>query len=263
MRRLALLASTAIAFTSVLAAPVAYAVPTAPAARQAITSAAVELPPILHFHTHSPAVSVVQRYLGVRPVSGFFGKPTRGAVQRFQRDHGIYVNGIVDSSTWKAMPMRVIRAAKAAIAAAPQPSQGQHGSHSAGSSGRVCPVKKPVWSDGFGADRGDHSHQGVDILSRRGAPIYAVDNGLITGAGMQDNGAIVVDIVGSRGMWFYGHFDEIVVKYGHHVKAGDLLGYMGDTGAYGAVHLHIEYHPGGEFPSPAIDPEPLLRSICS
>ena len=234
---------------------VAGAIALAPSAHAAPARAQ---PPVLHFHTHSPAVAVVQRFLGVTPVSGYFGKNTRGAVQRFQMRHGLYVNGIVDAATWAAMPPRVVRAAAKSLGDRPAHSGG------AGAEGRrVCPVKNPVWSDGFGANRGDHSHQGLDITSRRGAPIYAVDNGLVTGAGMQDNGVIVVDVVGSHGMWFYGHFDKIVVKYGHHVKAGDLLGYMGDTGAPGAVHLHIEYHPGGEFPSPAVDPEPLLRGICS
>ena len=36
---------------------------------------------------------------------------------------------------------------------------------------------------------------------------------------------------------------------------------MGDTGSPGAVHLHFEYwKSGGE--SDAVDPEPLVRSLC-
>lgn len=250
MRRLVVLVAGVLAATSIGSTAIAGAAPTA--AR----------PPVLHFHTHSPAVKIVQRTLGVKPVSGYFGNNTRAAVRAFQARMGLWVNGIVDAPTWAALGPSVSRAAARVAAPAQASTHHGHSDESSGAGRRVCPVARPVWSDGFGADRGDHSHQGIDILSHRGAPIYAVDNGLITGAGMQGNGAIVVDIVGSRGMWFYGHFDKIVVKYGHHVKAGDLLGYMGDTGAYGAVHLHIEYHPGGEFPSPAVDPEPLLRSLC-
>ena len=45
------------------------------------------------------------------------------------------------------------------------------------------------------------------------------------------------------------------------VTRGQVIGLMGDTGSPGAVHLHFEYwRSGGE--SDAVDPAPLLRSIC-
>jgi murein DD-endopeptidase MepM/ murein hydrolase activator NlpD len=55
--------------------------------------------------------------------------------------------------------------------------------------------------------------------------------------------------------------DSITVRAGSSVKRGQVIGYMGDTGSPGAVHLHFEYwKSGGE--SAAVDPYPLLKSLC-
>ena len=83
----------------------------------------------------------------------------------------------------------------------------------------------------------------------------------MTRAEWQDNGALVLDITGSGGMYFYGHFDEILVGYGEWVKAGQLIGYMGDTGSPGAVHLHLEVRPNG-WSGGYDDPVPLIQSLC-
>ena len=55
--------------------------------------------------------------------------------------------------------------------------------------------------------------------------------------------------------------DRRFVRAGQRVTRGQVIGLMGDTGSPGAVHLHFEYwRSGGE--SDAVDPAPLLRSIC-
>jgi murein DD-endopeptidase MepM/ murein hydrolase activator NlpD len=63
-------------------------------------------------------------------------------------------------------------------------------------------------------------------------------------------------------MWFYGHFDKIYVGEGDAVKAGQLIGTMGDTGSSGAVHLHIELRPRG-WSGGAQDAEPIIRRLCA
>lgn len=51
------------------------------------------------------------------------------------------------------------------------------------------------------------------------------------------------NIGGDRMRTYYGHLDEYVVKPGESVKAGQLIGYMGGSGANGsndfAIHLHF------------------------
>jgi murein DD-endopeptidase MepM/ murein hydrolase activator NlpD len=78
----------------------------------------------------------------------------------------------------------------------------------------------------------------------------------------QDNGALQIVMRGESGSkFYYGHMDEVLVRGGQRVDAGDVIGLMGDTGSPGAVHLHFEYwRSGGE--SDAVDPEPLIRRIC-
>jgi murein DD-endopeptidase MepM/ murein hydrolase activator NlpD len=45
------------------------------------------------------------------------------------------------------------------------------------------------------------------------------------------------------------------------VKAGEVIGLMGDTGSPGAVHLHFEYWRSGR-ESDAVDPERLVKRVC-
>lgn len=128
--------------------------------------------------------------------------------------------------------------------------------------GRVCPTRDFVIGAGWGADRGDRSHMGIDLAARRGTPIFAVEDGVIDRTKRQDNGALQIVLRGRSGSkFYYGHMDEVHVKGGQRVEAGDVIGTMGDTGSPGAVHLHFEFwRSGGE--SDAIDPEPLIRRIC-
>lgn len=139
------------------------------------------------------------------------------------------------------------------------------GSSSSGSinvNGRFCPAASFTYGQGMGAPRpGGRTHAGLDLMGKRGTPIYAVDGGTVTRSGYQSNGSLILDITGPNGMFFYGHFDSILFSVGARVKAGQLIGYMGDTGSPGAVHLHLELRPRG-WSGGAVDVEPLVRKLC-
>ncbi len=85
-------------------------------------------------------------------------------------------------------------------------------------------------------------------MGSRGTPIYAIDGGTVTRSGYQSNGSLILDITGSNGMFFYGHFDSILFSVGQRVKAGQVIGYMGDTGS-----------SGGGAPAPGVASQRLVR----
>ena len=113
----------------------------------------------------------------------------------------------------------------------------------------------------FGAqrDRGSRSHEGVDIFAPRGTPVVAAADGLITGSTTNRLGGNVVWLwLPLRGLaLYYAHLDSQAVAPGDRVKAGDVLGWVGNTGnARGtAPHLHFGVYarPGG-----AVDPLPYI-----
>ena len=247
-------------------------------------------PPVLEETDSGDSVAVVQRALGVKPATGYFGPITVKAVKQFQSDNGIPTTGVIATYTWGALGKQVARDAAIAHATygtafGPGASKGNGGGNSGngnggggnsgggnggggggstsqGRDGLFCPVKDFSYGDGLGAPRpGGRTHAGLDLMGNRGEPIYAIDSGTVTRSGYQSNGAMILDITGSRGMYFYGHFDKIVVGYGDSVKAGQLIGYMGDTGSPGAVHLHLEVRPNG-WSGGYEDPVPLIKSLC-
>jgi murein DD-endopeptidase MepM/ murein hydrolase activator NlpD len=128
--------------------------------------------------------------------------------------------------------------------------------------GRVCPTKDFWIGDGWGADRGNRKHRGIDLHSPRGTAIFAVEDGRIDRTKKQSNGSLQIVMKGDGGpKYYYGHMDEVLVDGGDRVTAGQVIGLMGDTGSPGSVHLHFEYwRSGGE--SAAIDPAKLIERIC-
>lgn len=216
-----------------------------------VAPASADEPPRLRFGDRGPAVATLQRALDI-DVTSYFNQRTYHAVKTLQRREGLRVSGVADLPTWRALGPRASRNAARHTA--------QEGAGTAPGA-RVCPVRRAVFGDGFGAPRWHGGHDGVDLLGRRGATIMSVDSGKVRRAGWQSNGSLVVEIVGARGMWYYGHLDSVSVRAGDRVRAGESIGEMGDTGSPGTVHLHIEWHPGGAW-SGAVDPEPLLRSLC-
>ena len=128
--------------------------------------------------------------------------------------------------------------------------------------GLYCPVAGPTsFVDSWGAPRAGHTHQGVDMMGSYGTPLAAVTSGTITYAAYDGSGGNMLFLSGSDGnAYWYMHNQENFVGQGATVKAGEIIGSLGDTGnAAGTPHLHFEYHPGG---GAAVNPYPLVASIC-
>jgi murein DD-endopeptidase MepM/ murein hydrolase activator NlpD len=120
--------------------------------------------------------------------------------------------------------------------------------------GYVFPVYGPSsFTDTFGAPRSDVSggwHHGDDIFAPLGAPILAAAAGTVFSVGWNDVGGNRLWLRDGQGnLFYYAHlsaFTPLAVN-GNKVNAGDVLGFVGNTGdAQGTpTHLHFEIHPVG------------------
>lgn len=90
----------------------------------------------------------------------------------------------------------------------------------------------------YAAADGKVTATGRGILKGHTGEIVIIDHGLLTGNGSTD-----------RTMTNYGHLSKILVKPGQHVKAGQLIAYMGATGNVTGVHVHAGVRFGGKFSS--------------
>lgn len=126
--------------------------------------------------------------------------------------------------------------------------------------------------DTMGAPRsfeGDsHGHEGTDIMAPRGTPIVAVSAGTIVRYGWNTLGGYRVTIRLDEApdyRFYYAHLDRYApgLYQGKHVQAGELLGYVGNTGqgperteGRFPTHLHFGiYGPNGT----VVNPYPYLR----
>jgi murein DD-endopeptidase MepM/ murein hydrolase activator NlpD len=114
----------------------------------------------------------------------------------------------------------------------------------------IFPVYGPSsFTDTFGAPRADVSwHHGADIFAPLGAPILAAAEGNVFSVGWNDLGGNRLWLQDRRGnQFYYAHLSAFspLAANGARVRAGDVIGYVGDTGdAVGTpYHLHFEIHP--------------------
>ena len=228
------------------------------------------------------------RELGYRiSVDGDFGPQTDGAVRGYERSHQMTVDGIVGH---REAAMILKDAALAMLKDNPPSTGGQgppvpEGSNPPPSdppppdpppqppppppaSVHVFPVEGPFSFGGpgarFGAPRGNHTHQGQDVLAAENTPVVSVSAGAVYWRSYQAGGAgNYVVIRGTDGYdYVYMHFHETALAApGDHVKAGLLIGHVGHTGDAQGPHLHFEvwdgHWQGGGHP---IDPLPFLQS---
>ena len=126
--------------------------------------------------------------------------------------------------------------------------------------GTVFPLsgKPPITSE-FGKirhltfDNGQKSpsfgkpHGGVDFGVQEGTPVYAVMDGVVepTGYDAPGFGHYIKTSNADGAENFFGHLSRKLVEGGSKVKAGDLVGYSGNSGSSTGPHLHFEVRKGG------------------
>ena len=89
-------------------------------------------------------------------------------------------------------------------------------------------------------------HPGLDFTAPQGTPIYATGNGIVTTAAMSSgNGNHVIINHGYGYETVYLHMFRIKAQTGQHVKRGEVIGWVGTTGASTGPHCHYEVHING------------------
>src|SRR4051812_1440052 len=133
--------------------------------------------------------------------------------------------------------------------------------------------------DDFGQPRSGGAHQGNDMMATKKTPVVAAESGKIKFWTTSANAGCMLYLYGESGtMYEYIHLNNDLtmandnrgkcvagtayakgLKDGAKVTAGQMIGYVGDSGDANGVasHLHFEVHPGG---GAAVSPFPYLQS---
>ena len=125
-------------------------------------------------------------------------------------------------------------------------------------------VKRQQLKDSWGAPRsGGRFHEGIDIMAPRGTKVLSASDGVVSDIRSTNLGGKIIWIYGPRGTWhYYAHLDGFKrgLAVGDQVDAGDVIGYVGNTGNArgGATHLHYGIYLMGKGRG-ATNPYPYLR----
>lgn len=107
-------------------------------------------------------------------------------------------------------------------------------------------------------DGGSRTHEGFDLMAEEGTPIVSPTEAVVIRVGDGSGSGLYVSTANPGDETFvYMHLSEVAdIDEGDVLEAGDLIGYVGNTGnaSGGATHLHFEIRENRE-PS---DPYPRL-----
>lgn len=84
-------------------------------------------------------------------------------------------------------------------------------------------------------------HRGIDIAGKKGEPVRASFNGIVTFAGEKGEYGYMVELERDDGLRVrYAHLDKMNVVVNQLVSEGEKIGEVGDTGMTTGAHLHFE-----------------------
>ena len=126
----------------------------------------------------------------------------------------------------------------------------------------IIPVDNAIITGVYGSQRilngiPKWPHYGLDFAQKKGAPIKAMNNGIVTLAEKDlfyTGGTLIFDH-GHGISTLYMHMDKIFVNVGDHVKKGDIVATVGTTGRSTGPHLDIRLNWFGT----RLDPATILN----
>lgn len=96
-------------------------------------------------------------------------------------------------------------------------------------------------------------HHGVDLAAPEGTPIPAAKDGTVIRTGARGGYGQAIELAHADGTsTLYAHTSGIAVAEGDVVRAGEVIGYVGQTGRTTGPHLHLEVRRGGSFIDPGV-----------
>lgn len=128
----------------------------------------------------------------------------------------------------------------------------------------VYPVMGPRMSSHFGMRKHPvkkvvRHHDGIDLAAPLDAPIRAIADGQVMYADPHGGYGRYVVIRHPDGFTsHYGHCQQLNVVPGQTVRAGQIIGTVGNSGISTGPHLHFEIRNNGE----ARDPEAYLPGLA-
>ena len=127
---------------------------------------------------------------------------------------------------------------------------------------QVMPADINSISSGFGYRRDPFNghaamHAGLDFRAPYGAPIRAAADGTVSFVGQKSGYGNVVEVSHGNGMITrYAHMSRFGSRMGQDVKAGEVIGAIGNSGRSTGPHLHFELRINGR----AVNPRPFLET---
>ncbi|MBR1599152.1 MAG: M23 family metallopeptidase [Lachnospiraceae bacterium] len=135
-----------------------------------------------------------------------------------------------------------------------------------------------TYEDSFGAYRDNGGHEGCDIMDVQNEPgripVISTTDGIVTNLGWLYLGGYRIGITSDNGIYYYyAHLDSYAagIDAGDEIKAGQLIGFMGDTGegqegtsGRFPVHLHLGIYVGmADGNEQAVNPYSYLNNIVT
>ena len=121
----------------------------------------------------------------------------------------------------------------------------------------AMPLEDGILTSSFGErihpiNGGQEFHAGVDIAACHGAPLMAIYDGEVVEMGEDDVLGRYIRMRHSEGIEIvYGHCEQVVVRQGDWIKAGDKVALVGSTGESTGNHVHLSVIVNGEPCNPA------------
>jgi murein DD-endopeptidase MepM/ murein hydrolase activator NlpD len=87
-------------------------------------------------------------------------------------------------------------------------------------------------------------HQAIDYAAPAGTPVVTIGGGTVTFSGWRPGYGNLVEVTHGGGYSSrYGHFSRIArgIRPGAQLRAGDVIGFVGQTGHATGPHLHFEF----------------------